>query len=248
MRMPFAILVAATFILIGTSAGAAPATTASLRLEIQGLAAVTVTGIGTISVQPSSTTFVPAGLLQVISPITVPVTSTTTVAQLRVTKLSNLSGTFRTGGALSQAPGETCPPAPRQACVTGGGRGGVMALTGTINVTVLIHPIPLVLNAARIGQGGSTNVPFTYDAAPWTTGVGRVNTGAGTLSTTGTNAFASGGPLTLVTPTYLDALGTLLPILATFSLGQGSHVPEPGTLWMLAAGAAGLALTLRKRG
>ena len=123
--------------------------------------------------------------------------------------------------------------------------------TGTIKVAVIptVLVIPVNLNGAGLGVSGSTNAPFTFDAAPWTTGVGQVNTGVNVASLTGSNSNVSGGPITLVTPTFVLAIGNLLPIFAVLTLGQGAHapVPEPGSLLLIGTGIAGLALLGRRR-
>ena len=246
------VLMAAGSLLVGGTAQAVPVfTTATLSLSISGLAPITIPGGGTISIV-GSTTFVPVGLIALGATLIIPVTATTAIAQLKVTSLLNGAGTFRAGGAFSQAaPPETCPTGAAMACVTGGGVGGTMSLIGTINVSVIpnVLVIQVPLGAALIGLGGSTNVPFTFDGAPWTTGVGQVNTGANTATLTGTNSNLSGGPMTLVTPTFVLAIGNLLPIFTTLTLGQGAHapVPEPGSLLLIGAGVAGLALLGRRR-
>ena len=50
--------------------------------------------------------------------------------------------------------------------------------------------------------------------------------------------------ITLVSPTYLSALGNLLPVWTTLSI---QFVPEPGTLLLLGAGIGGLVLVGRRR-
>jgi len=244
----FAIMAAGS-LLVGGAAQAAPtATTYVFGLSIEGLAPITIGGSGTVSVG-ASTTIIPAGFVNLGAAITIPVSATTAIAQIKATKLSNLTGTFSAGGAGGL--GETCPAAAGEACVANTGVGGQMALTGTVFVSVIpdVVVIPVNLNGALIGQGGSTNAPFTIDAAPWTTGVASVNTGVNAAVISGTNSNTTGGPLTLVTPTFVLALGNLLPIFTTLTLGQGSHapVPEPGSLLLIGAGFAGLALLGRRR-
>ncbi|MGH0037556.1 MAG: PEP-CTERM sorting domain-containing protein [Myxococcota bacterium] len=230
--------------LAATSASAAPVvTTGSFTLEIQGLAPIGFATAGTVSVS-GSTVVVPAGYV-VGAPLTVPVTASTAIAQIKLVNLTNLTGTFSPGGAGGI--GETCPPAAGQACVTAGGIGGTMALTGIVNVSVIpnVVVIPVNLNGALLGQGGSATTPFTFDAAPWTTGIGQVNTGTSTVTLSGSGTASVTG-ISLITPTYVSALGNLLPIFTRLTL-DNVHIPEPGTLMLLGAGVAGLVVVGRRR-
>ena len=72
-----------------------------------------------------------------------------------------------------------------------------------------------------------------------------------TVTQMGTTS-ATASKLTLVSPTYVRVLGTVLPVFSEFTMvftdGQGLPLPEPGgTLEMVTAGAAILLLAHRRR-
>lgn len=223
---------------------------ATLSIIIPGSDPFNLAGSGNVSVDTDSGAIsVPQGLVTVSSPLTVPVTTTTAIDSIAGTQLSNHAGTFWTGGA--NVPGELCPPGPDSACVAGSGFGGTMAMSGMINVHVIadILVIPLDLGLGGVGVGGSTTTTgFTFDAAPWTTGVAGVQTASGTFLMSGTNNLGSlSGQITLVTPIFLEALGVVTPVFGALTLDFAT-VPEPSSgLLFAVAGFAGLFVLRRRR-
>ena len=236
-------LAALALLLAAGPAQAAPiAVSASLRVEIRGLAPVVTTSTGVVDVTGGVYT-IPAGLVS-LGNATVPVTATTAVNSLVATNIANLTGTFAPGGVTSQAPAEVClAPAPGRACVSGGGIGGVMHIAGLVNVHVIAHivVIPVNLLTVNLGASGSSNTPYTFDGAPWTTGTVKIDHAGTTFSVMGSSAT---GSLTLVSGSYLLTCGNLLPITASFTLTP--LVPEPAALVLIAIGTAGL-IVLRRR-
>ncbi len=245
MRSLFTIL-ASSLILLGGSAQAAPvAGNIIVTVSIQGLAPISFSGAGVVSVS-GSTLSIAAGAVSLPAPIVVPVTATTAVTSITAMTVSNQAGTFSAGGVTAQAPSELCGagPAAGTACNTGGGIGGVMGLSGFINVHVIpnVVVIPVDLNAALLGQGGATASPFTIDAAVFSTGAGAVNTGTNVLTAAG-----SGAPITLVSPTFVLALGNLLPIFTSLTISGLQPIPEPNGLLLILTALAGTLAATRHR-
>jgi hypothetical protein len=245
--------------LFAGSAQAAPVSRpvdVTFSITIQGLDSITLTASGSISVdEATSQVLIPAAVVTLATPVAVPVTASTAVFSITAQTVSNQSGTVSPLGASGVE--AACPPATTGvACVVQTGIGGVVGLTGTINVHVVqnVVVIPVNLNAALIGQGGSTNTPFTFDAAPWTTKTGQVNVGTSVVNQTG-SVSDTGSQFTLVTPTFVNALNNVLPQLSEWTLaftdGGGlpsfMGMPEPTAVLALGSVLGALALLGRKR-
>jgi hypothetical protein len=282
-------IVIGAVVAFATAADAAPvARTADLTISISigGLSPLVFTTNGaTVTVDdeagldPLGRIMLSAGAVSLATPVTIPVTTTTSIQSLRASGIANLSGAFSIGGAASNIPTSEfpCPPASAGiACVQQTGLGGPMGFSGTITVQVGPVPIPLPLSVIGIGVGGLNIQGFTFEAAPWTRWTGSVQFTSttsqavhlpGSTDVVITNMFVTtdtqmgattASTLTLVSPTYVSALGNLLPVFSEleirFTDGQGlptfvnEKVPEPGsTLALLSAGAVVLLLARRRR-
>ena len=248
-------LIAAGALLLGGAAQAAPvATNIIVGISFEGSSglfvvegAITFSGAGTVSVS-GSTVSLAAGAVSLPAPVIIPVTATTAGSSITAMTVSNQAGTFSVGGVTAQARGEICrgAPAAGTACNAGGGVGGIMGLSGFINVLPFRGApviIPVDLNAALLGQGGATNSPFTFEAAAFSTGIGLLNTGVNVISTSG-----SPGPLTLVSPTYVSALGTQIPFFTSITFTNVSlPVPEPVNLLLIGSGLVGIMVLVTRR-
>ncbi len=230
---------------LAAPAGAAPMVwnaNLTLGMAIQGIAPITISSPGTVSVDlPGQTLSVGAGAVVYATPIVVPVTSTSAIQSVTIPSIQNLTGSFFLGGGA--VPGESCPPGLREACVAGTGIGGQMGIDATVNVHVIpnVVVVPLVIDAVGVGIGGSTSIPFSVDAAPWTTRTASLVLQSGTLVSTVGSALTPGG-VSFVTPTYIEAFGFEVPTILFFSVELLS-VPEPAPMLLLAAGAAGWAVS-----
>ena len=242
-------ILASALVLTGSTAQAAPVgTNIVVTIRLGQLAQISFSGAGTVSVT-GSTVSIASGAVALPAPILAPITSLgPLIVGLSARTISNQAGTFSVGGVTAQGPGERCQGGPTAgtACNAGGGVGGIMGLSGFLNFRsrTVIGAIPLDLNAGLLGQGGATPVPFTIDAALFSTGVGALNTGVNVLTTAG-----SRGQLTLVSPTYVSAVGNLLPVFTSITFTNVSlPVPEPANLVLVGVGLAVTAvLSLRRR-
>ncbi|MBW2313573.1 MAG: thrombospondin type 3 repeat-containing protein [Deltaproteobacteria bacterium] len=172
---------------------------------------VEVTGTTQVSVDEDLRTLVFAADGFNIGTVVVPVTGSTIISNLSINHWGFGAGTLSFNGVANQVPGEACPglnPQVGEACNAGVGFGGAFPLTGTLYVNIIpnIVVIPLNFNAARIGQGGSTNLPFIIDAAAWSTAGGAVDAGTGINEVEGPLQIDR---ISLVSPTYINAIGNL---------------------------------------
>jgi len=280
MRKLFGFIAAAALVVAG-AANAAPVQKTvqeTLTLEILNVGTLSIAGTGTVSVDTVAGTLkMPNQILSLTTTVVFPVTTTTAVNAVIAKKgLGKAAGTWSIGGATAQAgTGEICGATVPlgSACVGGGGLGGAVPLVGTISVDVGIV-IPINLVAANVGVGGYATAggmgTFKFEAAPWTTGTGKVGITSTTTMTnfflgttfTMTNTFnvvttvsgtgdltelagAQSSQLTLVSPTFVSALGNILPVIASNSFHV--VVPEPGTILLVVSGVGGLALLGRRR-
>lgn len=196
-----------------------------------------------------------AGTLSQTEPAEWFVLGSTAVDTVSVVGFSHGDAVFSVGGA---AGGDAACPVGSGACVPQAGFGGEMTLTGTYNINIVPNIVVIPIALAGFGTGGSTQAPFTFDYAPWTVGTAtiRFSTQSGDTSTLTTRGSITGSGFRLVSPTYVQALGNILPYVSTlrveFSDGLGvpgfvsGQVPEPAA-WLLAAAAGALAYALTGR-
>jgi hypothetical protein len=175
-----------------------------------------------------------------------------------VVTMANTAGQFSVGGAAALCPGPFA--SGRGACVSGGGFGGSMPWSGVVQVKgALGFTLPLsvvgadgeqVATLLRPPAATSMAPPGWIQGAAWTTGMANVTTTASgqmyDLAGSAAGALgAAGSTLTFVTPAHVNPFSTARsPVFSTISF---TFVPEPGTIGLVVAGLAGLALIARSR-
>jgi hypothetical protein len=119
--------------------------------------------------------------------------------------------------------------------------------------------VPFTVGGTRgVGLGGGPIsvgglLSLTLQGAPWTSGTAMAGSASlqgfvhGPASGGAESAAAIGGVLQLVTPITIQTDLVAAPVLPAFGILTLQFVPEPGTLLLVAAGTAGLALLGRKR-
>jgi hypothetical protein len=246
------LLAVAALLMASAPAAAAPMLYAGqLTIDFPGVPNVVVQGSGTVDVS-GGTVQIAAGVVSQTGTMTIPVTSTTAIDSLKAVGFANLAASLAMGGATTQVAGEVCTsPASGEACVAGGGLGGLMGIAGVLNVVVVpnVVTVPIDFGQIGFGLGGSTATGVYADNAVWTTRTAFVNAGATTLNPTPTQtrqgSTTVGGGINLVTATYLNCCGNTFPVFATLSLTPA--VPEPATAALIVAGVGGLAALARRR-
>ncbi|MGH0034901.1 MAG: thrombospondin type 3 repeat-containing protein [Myxococcota bacterium] len=229
LALPFALLGAVLSTSLAPRADAAPVARAvdlSLRIPIDpdyccgGGFNLFVASSGQVTVDESVGSLrIAEAALALATRVVVPIAySSTAVASVTATKLSNLSGTFSAGRVAAQTPGEVCTasgPPPGEACIRDGvGLGGAMGFTGTIKIHVIpdIVVIPVKLSEVRWGLPGPAtpgSIPLFNlepDPAPWTLNRGVAGDNSSNSTSTGEiNEFHSS--FTMVSPVFAGAGG-----------------------------------------
>jgi hypothetical protein len=244
---PFSLLLV-TGLLFGASASRAASLpfTATLEIQILGLAPSVMPGAGTAiangsaggthldSLALAGSTFATTGQVQ---PVTDPVAFP--IAGIQLTA-HNGPANFTGGGA--------------------GTLGGVMPILGVAKVCLFGPCASAVSNLSvplsPIGQGGyahiSGAVNLTVIGAAWTTGTAAVGTitamgsAHGPASAT-SSTFAVGGTLQLVTPARIFTHIGASPVIPAFGILTLHFVPEPGTIALIGCGVALLGAIGRSR-
>jgi hypothetical protein len=203
------------------------------NLYVNTLAQVTVDeALGTLRIAQAA--------LLLTERVVIPVAySSTAIASVTATRLSNLPGTFSPGRVAAQTAGEVCTasgPPPGEACIRNGvGLGGAMGLTGTLYVHIIpdFLVFPLHLSQVGFGQPGPASPDLlvsTVDPAPWTLNQG-VAGGVYANTTISGGLTPSSSGFVLTTPVFYGSGGQNSFFLApafklTVRFQDGLGVPD----------------------
>jgi len=127
------------------------------------------------------------------------------------------------------------------------GRGGTAVIPNTAG-GFFFDGAPMTLGSGLV-QFQTTTILQTDMNMQFTTPIRNTTiTQTLTVASQGTVQTAGGqvSQLTLVTPTFVDALGNALPVFVRERF-EFQAIPEPGTLLLIGTGVAGLALLGRRR-
>ncbi len=221
--------------------------TGTLSVVLATLPPITVTATGTANVTTSGsniTAFTLSGgtfATSVVIPVTDPAAAP--ITQIAAT-VKNGAGNFSTipGGNINNN---------FVTNLTGTGS-GPMAVSGIAKVGLFPGPlanlsVPFTSGGVNgTGLGGNLvtasgfGIGVSVRGAPWTTGTASI----GTATAMG---FVSGNTVQLVSPTFISTSIGASAVLPAFAVLTMSFVPEPGTLFLLLSGVAGLMVLGRKR-
>ncbi len=246
MRKLFGLVAVAAIALAGQAHAASVPFTGTVSVTISALPPISVTGSGTLTLNGS-------GGLGHLTSINLGAGEFSAVASIPVTD----PAAFPIGGVKSGV-------------TNGAGSfnlGGIMPVIGTSNVclfgacnaSVANVNVPFTQNGTRgVGIGGAPItvgflVNVTVQGAPWTTGVATIGSISqagfvhGPASGGASSAAANSGTVKLVTPVVINTNIGASPTLPAFAVLTLHFIPEPGTMLLVASGAAGLAFLGRKR-
>jgi hypothetical protein len=245
MRRAFAAALFSFWAAAGAGAAVLPVDgTLSITLGSIGTVVVTGSGTGSSAGGVGSSATVPAGLINGVVNVTVPITPPI-LALSKITvpaPFANAAGSFAPNGAMANSlvanlfftTGSPAGSVPL--FYVGGGLGTAKAL---------ISGLPLTLVGATF-----TNLGLSAGNPTVTTMVMKISASVPvTVTATAFDKRTAGGAgtLQLVAPATLKifagALGEM-PVVGTLTL---QFVPEPGTLLLLGAGAAGLTSVARSK-
>jgi hypothetical protein len=175
------------------------------------------------------------------------------------------SGAVPGGAFTTTLPSSAAPPLTQIQVVVSGnvpgtftGPSGTMAVTGVANVKsyggLTLLGIPLVMGVTTtINAGPSFGVVVTAFANDWTTGTTLIplttptSQGATFAAVAGSNNLTAGGGGTITLVTGINVLTNIAGQFPAFAFLTMSFAPEPGSLLLLLAGAAGLVAVGRSK-